>query len=523
MTRNRRAGLAALLIGSGIVLGVLLTSGLEWTTPLLSSETKGERHLTGATGPAPDEVAAVEQLSKAFVKVAELVNPSVVTISAEKLIQPASREMPNLPENHPFREFFGDDFDRFWQGPGGDEGMRSRGLGSGVIVSEDGYILTNNHVVQDAENLTITLMDDRELKGSVVGADPESDVALIKVEAQGLPAVRFGDSDRLQVGEWVVAVGSPFSENLAHTVTAGIVSAKGRTQVGIVDFEDFIQTDAAINPGNSGGALVNARGELVGINTAIATRNGFYQGVGFAIPISMARKVMDDLLNRGKVVRGWLGVQIQSLDEDLAASLGLDSKRGVIVNDLTSGGPAEKAGLKHGDVVLELNGTPVKDADHLQSLVAAQDPGSPVELKVRRDKKDVNVKVDLGERPSNAREAFARGDTGGREDEEKPVPAAATKLGLAIIPLTPRLAQELGYEDDEGVIVEGVSRGGPAATKNIRQGDLIQEVNRKRVTSIEEFNQVMKDMKPGETVLLLLRRGETTFFTAVKVQEEEGK
>ncbi len=524
MTRNRRAGLAAVLVGSGMMLGVLLTSGLEWTDPLLSSDNKTERHLTGATGPAPEEVAAVEQLSKAFVKVAELANPSVVTISAEKVIQPASREMPDLPENHPFREFFGDDFNRFWQGPGGDEGMRSRGLGSGVIVSEDGYILTNNHVVQDAEELTITLMDERDLKGTVVGADPESDVALIKVDATGLPAVRFGDSDRLQVGEWVVAVGSPFSENLAHTVTAGIVSAKGRTQVGIVDFEDFIQTDAAINPGNSGGALLSVRGELVGINTAIATRSGFYQGVGFAIPINMARKVMDDLLNRGKVVRGWLGVQIQSLDEDLAASLGLASKHGVIVNDLTSGGPAEKSGLKHGDVVLELNGAPVKDADHLQALVAAQDPGSPVNLKVRRDKKDVTVKVDLGERPSNPREAFARSGSGdGDEDEKQSAPAAATRLGIDIVALTPRLAQELGYGDDEGVVVDGVSRSGPAAAKNIRKGDLIQEINRRQVRSIDEFNEVMRGVKPGETVLLLVRRGETTFFTALKVQEEKGK
>jgi len=301
------------------------------------------------------------------------------------------------------------------------------------------------------------------------------------------------------------------------------VSAKGRTQVGIVDFEDFIQTDAAINPGNSGGALLNVRGEIVGINTAIATRSGFYQGVGFAIPINMARKVMDDLLNRGKVVRGWLGVQIQSLDEDLAASLGLDSKRGVIVNDLTSGGPAEKAGLKHGDVVLELNGTPVKDADHLQSLVAAQDPGSPVNLKVRRDKKDVNVKVGLGERPTNPREAFARGDTEDRDEGGKPSPAAATRLGLDIVPLTPRLAQELGYEDDRGVVVDGVSRSGPAAAKNIRKGDLIQEINRQKVTSIDEFNAVMKDVEPGETVLLLIRRDDTTFFTALKVQEEKEK
>ncbi len=339
MSRTQRAGLAALLLGGGILAGVMLTAGLEWTAIGRSQPPGGERHITGAQGEVPEELRAVDQMSKAFVKVAEMVNPAVVTIAAEKIIQPVSRNQPNMPDNHPFREFFGDDFDRFWNQPD-DEGMRSRGLGSGVIVSDDGYILTNNHVISDAEELEVRLMDDRELKATVVGSDPESDVALIKVDATGLPAVRFGDSDRLAVGEWVVAVGSPFSENLAHTVTAGIVSAKGRTQVGIVDFEDFIQTDAAINPGNSGGALVNLRGELVGVNTAIATRNGFYQGVGFAIPVNMARKVMDDLLNRGKVVRGWLGVQIQSLDEDLATGLGLDSKRGVVINDLTAGGPA---------------------------------------------------------------------------------------------------------------------------------------------------------------------------------------
>jgi serine protease Do len=514
MSRTQRAGLAALLLGGGILAGVMLTAGLEWTAIGRSQPPGGERHITGAQGEVPEELRAVDQMSKAFVKVAEMVNPAVVTIAAEKIIQPVSRNQPNMPDNHPFREFFGDDFDRFWNQPD-DEGMRSRGLGSGVIVSDDGYILTNNHVISDAEELEVRLMDDRELKATVVGSDPESDVALIKVDATGLPAVRFGDSDRLAVGEWVVAVGSPFSENLAHTVTAGIVSAKGRTQVGIVDFEDFIQTDAAINPGNSGGALVNLRGELVGVNTAIATRNGFYQGVGFAIPVNMARKVMDDLLNRGKVVRGWLGVQIQSLDEDLATGLGLDSKRGVVINDLTAGGPAERAGLKHGDVILKFNGAPVKDADHLQSLVAAQDPGKPAELQVRREGKDVNVKVDLGERPTNPRDAFGRATPS--EDEETPTAPAGRELGIKVIPLTEARARELGYEDDSGVVVEDVLRGGPAATKNIRPGDLIKEVNRRPVSSVKEFNSTISDLKAGDTALLLVRRGEQNFFAAVKI------
>ncbi len=236
----------------------------------------------------------------------------------------------------------------------------------------------------------------------------------------------------------------------------------------------------------------------------------------------MARKVMDDLLNRGRVVRGWLGVQIQSLDDDLAASMGLDSRHGVIVNDLTAGGPAEKAGFKHGDVMLEFNGKEVKDADHLQSLVAAQDPGSPVKVKVRRDKKDVTLTVDLGERPANPREAFNRGENEGTPNRQAPA-ATAPQLGIEIQSLTPGLAQELGYEGDAGVVVERVARSGPAATKNIRAGDLIKEVNRKEVPSVEAFNNVMKDVESGQTVLLLLRRGDTTFFTAVKVSEQESK
>jgi len=317
----------------------------------------------------------------------------------------------------------------------------------------------------------------------------------------------------------VVAVGSPFSENLAHTVTAGIVSAKGRTHVGIVDFEDFIQTDAAINPGNSGGALVNLRGELVGINTAIATRSGFYQGVGFAIPVSMARKVMDDLLNQGKVVRGWLGVVIQSLDEDLASGLKLGSKRGVLVNDVSPGGPADRAGIRRGDVILEFEGTEVKDADHLQSLVAGRDPGSPATLRIHRDGKDRKVSAGLGERPSNPQQAMRGGSESEGDQETKSTPAAS--LGFSVEPLTPALAREHGYTGEGGGVVGGVDRGGPASQKNIRRGDLIQEVNGKAITSVKEFEAAIKDLKPGEAALLLILRDETTFFTAVRVPEEK--
>jgi serine protease Do len=525
MTKTHRTGLAALLVGGGLLAGVLLTTGFEWTAPTLSQE-GGQKHLLGAQGEVPPDLMALETLSKAFVRVAEIVNPSVVTVASQRVIRPASRGgRPSVPDDHPFREFFGDDFfDRFWNGPNGpDEDMRSRGLGSGVIVSEDGYILTNNHVVAEAEEIKIGLQDGRELTAKVVGADRESDVALIKIEATGLPAVRFGDSDRLEVGEWVVAIGSPFSENLAHTVTAGIVSAKGRTHVGIVDYEDFIQTDAAINPGNSGGALVNLRGELVGINTAIATRTGFYQGVGFAIPVSMARKVMDDLLNEGKVVRGWLGVVIQSIDEDLASSLKLDTKRGVLINDVSPGGPADKAGLRRGDVILDFEGTQVKDADHLQSLVAAQDPGSPADLRVRRDGKDRKLSVDLGERPSDPQQAMRGGSDRGTEEDEETKATPAVSLGLTVEPLTPAVARQLGYTDEKGVVVTDIDRSGPAVSKNIRRGDLIQEVNGKAITSVKDFEEAIDSLKAGEAALLLLRRDETTFFTAVRVPEDKDK
>jgi serine protease Do len=313
----------------------------------------------------------------------------------------------------------------------------------------------------------------------------------------------------------VIAVGSPFNRNLKQTVTAGIVSAKGRTSVGLVDFENFIQTDAAINPGNSGGALMNMRGELVGINTAIATRSRGSQGVGFAIPINMARSVMDDLLNEGRVVRGWLGVVIQSIDEDLAESFDLDSKSGVLINDLTADAPADRAGIQRGDVVVEFEGKPVKDADHLQNLVAARNPGETVELVVVRDGKRKRFEVKLGERPANPRQLLAGGDgsRGGAAD-------LTGRLGLEVEPLTERLARELNLDDDaSGVVVTEVRRGSPAATKNIRQGDLIVEVNQEAVTSVGDLTAALRDVKEGEPVLLLLRRGQTTFYTAVKMPE----
>ncbi len=492
------------LVVAGVIAGLVLAAGLNWTS-VSKSQTQ---ELAGSDAEVPAELLVFDQFNRAFQTAAELARPSVVTVTSERVVRPTERR---VPDSHPFREFFGEDFlDRFWNFHGGDE-FRSNGLGSGVIVSEDGLVLTNNHVIDSADQIQVVLADDREYAAEVVGTDPASDLALLRIDAGDLPLIRFGRSEDLRVGEWVMAVGSPFNKNLDQTVTAGIVSAKGRQSVGIVDFEDFIQTDAAINPGNSGGALINMRGELVGINTAIATRSGGGQGVGFAIPIAMARSVMNDLLNEGRVIRGWLGVVIRTVDEDLAAGLDLETQRGVLINDLTEDGPAHQAGVERGDVVLEFNGTEVKDADHLQNLVAAVKPGGSCELEVWRDGKRRDLAVKLGERPEDPSAVFAGGSEPSASD-------AVAQLGLSLRELPAAEAREMDLE--QGVLVHGIRRGSPAAAKNIRQGDVLLEVDRQGVSSPKDVAAALDDLEPTDPVLLLLQRGQTTFYTALKMPAE---
>ncbi|MBW2146189.1 MAG: DegQ family serine endoprotease [Deltaproteobacteria bacterium] len=451
-------------------------------------------------------LASIEEakvLSKGLADVSSEVKPVVVNISSVKIFQ--SRQMaPELDpffKDHPFRFFFGDEFfERFRQAPGERRQYRQQGLGSGFIVDKRGYILTNNHVVQDADEITVTLADRRTFDAKIIGTDPKSDLAVIKIEGKDLPVAKLGDSDKIRVGEIVLAVGSPFG--LMQTVTSGIISAKGRANVGIADYEDFIQTDAAINPGNSGGPLINLDGEVIGINAAIVTRSGGYQGIGFAIPINMAKIIMDDLIQRGKVTRGWLGVSIQEITDDLAKSFGLEKPQGVLVADVTEGSPADKAGIKRGDVVMGLAGKEIQDVAHLRNQVAALEPGQTVEISVIRDGKKKTMRVTIGtlSAPGLA------------------VVDAVKKLGLEIQDLTPEIADRLGYEGQEGVLVTNVVPGSPGQLAGLERGDLIQEVNRMKVTDVDSFNQVLAKAIESKSVLFLVRHGEYSRYLVMRMK-----
>ncbi len=451
----------------------------------------------------PEEAAKVLQhMSDAFAAVAEQVRPIVVAIYTEKEI-----DVRTPHENFPgLREFFGEPFfDRFF-GPRM-EGFKQRGLGSGVIVSADGLILTNNHVAGEADELTVRLADGRDFEAEVVGADKRSDLAVIRIDAEGLPFAKLGDSDALRVGEWVLAVGSPF--HLEQTVTAGIVSATGRQRVNLTDYEDFIQTDAAINPGNSGGPLVNLRGEVVGVNTAIATRSGGYQGVGFAIPANMANVIMADLISEGRVIRGWLGVVIRDLDRDLAQSLGLERVEGALVNEVVADSPAGEAGLEGGDVILKFNGQVIHNVDNLRNRVAMTRPGTEAEVEVSRNGKIRTFVVKLRELPEDV-ELLA----GGTPEAEKEIEEV---FGMTLQPLTEDLAVSLGttYRTG-GLVVETVTRGGTAEEKGLQAGDIIREVARKKISSVSEFQKHVEEMESGDTVLLLVERDARTRFFALR-------
>jgi serine protease Do len=387
--------------------------------------------------------------------------------------------------------------------------FRRRGSGSGFIISEDGYIITNNHVVGEADAVSVTLDDGRELEAKVIGADPDSDVALIKVDAKNLPYLEFADSSEVEVGQWVLAFGSPFG--LSRTVTAGIVSATGRKNVGMLGFEDFIQTDAAINPGNSGGPLVDLYGRVVGVNTLIYSRSGGYMGIGFAIPVNMAKWVKDQLLAEGDVTRGYLGVWIQDLDNDIAQSFGLDrDRRGALIGEVGEDSPAADAGLKHGDVVVEMDGTPVRDSASLRNRVAMIAPGNNVDLTVLRGDDKANVTVTIGERPENVETATSRP---GREEAAPEFEG----LGIRVQDLSDDIAAQLGYEGEDGVVVTRVNPNSPAAEAGIRQGNLIQQVNRQTVSNVQEFRSAFEEAPKDRPISLLLSDGRASRFVALRM------
>ena len=376
-------------------------------------------------------------------------------------------------------------------------------MGSGVIVSPDGYIITNNHVVDGASELTVTLPDKREFKAKIVGTDPKTDLAVVKINASNLPYVRWGDSSKLQVGEYVLAVGNPFGLN--STVTLGIVSALGRGHMGITQYEDFIQTDAAINPGNSGGALVNTAGELIGINTAIVSQTGGYQGVGFAVPANMAKPVYESLVKTGKVVRGYLGVAIQELTQNLAKSFGLKQAKGALVSSVAEDSPAERAGIKQGDVIVAYQGNPIEDPAVLQREVTRTPVGTKATLKVIRDGREQEVTATIGEQSETAKVASADSSM------------ENALAGVEVQSLDLQTARELGLHGKvQGVVVVNVEPDSLADRAGLAQGDVIKEINRQPIKSVRDYERVASNLKKDESVLLLINRRGTALFITVK-------
>ena len=451
--------------------------------------------LAGGAGLDGPEINLLEQQNHAYERIAQTVTPGIVNIRTTSVIKVQQSPMFSDPF---FRQFFGDMFG------GVPREQREHALGSGVIVNSGGYIVTNNHVIQRATDIEVMLKDKRTFKGKVVGADPQTDLAVVKIEASSLPTVPLGDSAALHVGDTVMAFGNPFG--LTNTVTRGSVSALGRPGTGMDKLEDFIQTDAAINPGNSGGALVNVRGQVIGIPTFILSGNsgpggeGGFMGIGFAIPSNTVRHVMEDLLKTGKVSRGYLGATISSLDSEMAKQFKVPDSNGALVQDVTPGGPADKAGLKEGDIIRKLNGQTVEGSDQLTTTVADSSPGTVATLEILRDGKPMTLKVTLGERPANL------SVTGANR-----VPSESTLRGISVQNLTPSIRNQLGLPASvHGVVIGDLDPNSPAAQAGLQPGDVIESINRHPVSNIAEFNRLAAQAK-GQTLLRVNRQGQGSF------------
>ena len=454
------------------------------------------------------EVQAAEQqpinnlkdLNDAVVNVADKTKPTVVTIFTTQTVE--------YPENPLFR-FFGE--------PRGGQERQVSGLGSGVIVSEDGYILTNNHVVEGAEDIWVETFDGNQIEAEVVGTDPMTDIAVLQIDAENLPTIEFANSDNLRVGEFVMAIGSPFGDNLAHSVSFGIVSGKGRT-IGMAErtggYENFIQTDAAINPGNSGGALINLDGQLVGINTAIASRSGGNQGVGFAIPTNLAQNIMNQLIETGEVQRGYLGITGNEVNRTMARALGLDKPQGVVVGSVVEDGPAAEAGLQEGDVIKTVDGQPVEGWISFRTRIASKKPGTEVEFGIIRDGEEISRTVTLGQLPDDLR-ASASPSGGGAPDQD-----LEESLGFSVQNLTPELAEKLQLSpNQEGVVVTQISRGSNAYRQGLQEGDVITSIAKQPVENVGDFNKIMNELVEQENQVVLMRilRGGSGLFIAFEI------
>jgi serine protease Do len=467
-----------------LIAGLIIAANFNWTNPLSA---KTDVPIIGGV--------------PSFADLAQATSPSVVNISTTKKVRGGGRVFDffrgqrdrRSPMDEFFERFFGDEMPQQRQ-------YKQKSLGSGVIIDAEGHILTNNHVVDDADEIKVLLTNNKEFEAKVIGRDPKTDLALIKIKSgKGIQPIKLGNSDELRVGDWVVAIGNPFG--LDHTVTAGIVSAKGRV-IGAGPYDNFIQTDASINPGNSGGPLINLRGEVVGINTAIFAQG---QGIGFAIPINTAKELISQLKEKGKVTRGWLGVMIQKVTPDLAKSFNLKDESGALVGDVTQGGPAEKAGIKAGDIIVEFDGKTIKEMNDLPRLVAAVAVGKVVEVKVLREGKPQVFKVQV------------------QELDDKMVASSRSQtkdtLGLVVQEFTPELARRFRMDYEPGILIVQVKEGSPAEEAGVQEGDIIKEVNRKPVKDIKTYHALISSVKKGANVLFRIKRSGMNLFLSLPMSE----
>jgi len=494
----RRGTLVVMLViaaALGVGLGSWGASAVDLARPpahepTLARDTQPPPSVTGPVVPA-----ALPVPSGSFSRIAEAVSPAVVNINT------VTR---GTGGRTPIEEFFGDEFFRRFFGDAPERQQQQRSLGSGVIVDSSGICLTNAHVVERATEIEVVTAEGKKHKAKVVGLDKRTDLAVLRLQGGGpYPSAVLGDSDKIKVGDWVLAIGSPFG--LQQTVTAGIISAKGRSIEPGNPFSDFIQTDAAINPGNSGGPLVNMSGEVIGINSAILSRSGGNVGIGFSIPSNMAKRIYTELAAKGKITRGWLGVSIQPLTPELAKSFGLKEAKGVLVADVIKDSPADKAGLTSGDILTEFDGKKVDAPQDLQKIVAVTTPGKGVPVKVWRDKSEKSLEIKIGETPDESAQAPEQGGKG------------KSLLGLDARPLTPEIARQLNLRTTEGVVVARVDEDSPAAEAGLQRGDVIREVNRQRVRSIQDFERATQGLKGGDRVTVLLQRGPQSLYVAFSI------
>jgi len=509
MKRNVIAGLS--LIGVGIVLGIMLVHyfGLDNRLSLFAKEK------IGADAPPiklPESVAA---MNEAFVNVSNAVLPTVVSINV--IVEEKKSQNPFREQWKEFFEFFGDI-------PFDNSPHKMEGSGSGVLVTKNGYIVTNNHVVDGATEINVTTYDKKKYKAKLVGADPYTDLALIKIDGEDFPVVHLADIEKVKIGEWVIAIGNPLGLN--STITSGIISAIGRGGLGLpsgnrsgYNVENFIQTDAAINPGNSGGGLFNLEGSLVGINTAIATRTGTYIGYGFAIPVDLVKSVIEDLMEDGKINRGYIGVQIRTVDETDAKAVGLDKVEGAMIHDVIKGGAADKAGIQPGDVILELDDKPVKTSNELQGMIVLRRAGDKVKLTIWRDKKKITKTVKLQPRKEDEEENSSNSKEDIESDDAQPEKYEFKELGFTVRELTQE--DKKTFNVDEGVLVASVERFSPAYQRGLSIGGVIVKADGEKISSVKDLKKVIKSKSPGDGVLLQLKYKDNNRIVALEIPEKK--